>query len=258
MPLPKPADMFGDATDSVDIAERFESYKSELNKSFGNPLPAPGQPTLDQPVDQLAQLRKSLGSAEVSKALSPELLESVRTSLAGADVQKDILVGSGGQLGGTGGLNAYDLEAPAKLLAPRPTPLRNRIARRKGVGTAHQFKRITGFSGSGTGGLATPRPGITETGTNVVGGQTLRRPPSISYAGDQASVPYLEFGASDSVSWRAQFAGQGYQDIRQLSQSSVLYSSMLQEERLLLGGRGTVGSFSGALAAPGGTITAPI
>jgi len=249
--------MFGDASDSVDIADRFESYKSELNKSFSNPLPAPGQPTMDQPVNQLAELQKNIGSAAVTKALSPELLESVRTALAGADVQKDILVGSGGQLGGTGGLQAYDLEAPAKLLAPRPTPLRNRIARRHGIGTAHQFKRINGFTGTGTGGLGLIRPGITESTTTSFGSVPFLRGPKIQYSGDQVSVPYMQYSVSDQVSWAAQFSGQGYQDIRQLSQTSVLYASMLLEERMILGGRGTASGFSGALAAPTG-VTTPI
>lgn len=255
MPLPRTADMFGDATGSVEITERFESYKAELSKSAQNPLPAPGQPSIEgSPASELAQLQKSLGSDMATKAFSPELLESVRQSLAGIDAGKDILVGSGGQLGGTGGLQAYDLEAPAKLLAPRPTPLRNRIARRHGVGTAHQFKRITGFTGSGTGGLGLIRPGITEqTATNfgpLSGGQNMLRGPKIQYAGDQVSVPYMQYSVSDQVSWAAQFSGQGYQDIRQLSQTSVLYSSMLLEERMILGGRGTASGFSGALAAP--------
>lgn len=255
MPLPTAADMFGDTTNPVEIAGRFETFKAALNDASANPTVAGPN---GAPANEVAQLQKTLGSDAISKALSPEMIDSIRTQLAQADIQKDLLAGSGGALGGTGGLQAYDLEAPAKLLAPRPTPLRNRIPRMKGVGGAHQFKRITGFTGSGTGGVANQRPGITETGTTTWGGQTLRRPPIISYAGDQVSLPYIEFGASDSVSFKAQFSGMGYQDIRQLSQSSVLYSSMLQEERVLLGGRGTAAGFSGALATPTGTITAPI
>lgn len=112
MVMPKIADMFGDAESSVEIAERFEGYKAGLNKSAQNPMPPPGVPTVDGPVNPVVQLQKSLGSPEMLKALSPELLESVRNSLAEADVVKDINVGSGGALGGTGGLNAYDLEAP--------------------------------------------------------------------------------------------------------------------------------------------------
>jgi hypothetical protein len=257
--------MFGDAESSLEIAERFEAYKSALNKSAEYPVPPPGVPTMDGPVSPLMELQKSLGNELVQKALSPELLESVRNSLAGTDVAKDIYAGGastpgyGGAanaLAGTGGLQAYDLEAPAKLLAPRPTPLRNRIARRKGIGTAHQFKTITGFTGTGTGGVGLMRPGITEATTNPFGAVNYLRGPKISYAGTQTSVPYLQYGVSDQVSWAAQFSGQGYQDIRQLSQTSVLYSSMLLEERMLLGGRGTSGSFSGALASPAASAAA--
>ena len=263
--IPKTGDMFGDAEGPLEIAERFESYKAALNKSAEHPLPTPGVPTMEGMAQHpLLELQKSLGSAEVAKALSPELLESVRTSLAGADVMKDIFAGTntgyGGatsQLSGTGGLQAYDLEQPAKLLAPRPTPLRNRIARRKGVGLAHQYKRITGFTGTGTGGLSLMRPGITEATTTQFGAINYLRGPKISYAGDQASVPYMQFGVSDQVSWAAQFSGQGYQDIRQLSQTSVLWSSMLLEERMLLGGRGTASGFVGALGAPS-NVAAPI
>jgi hypothetical protein len=264
MPIPKTGDMFNDAGSSLEIAERFEAYKASLTKSAQNPLPTPGVPTLDgQATNPLLELQKSLGSDIVQKALSPELLESVRNSLAGTDVAKDIYAGgastpgysgAANALAGTGGLQAYDLEAPAKLLAPRPTPLRNRIARRKGVGTAHQYKRITGFTGSGTGGLSLMRPGITEASTTQFGAINYLRGPKISYAGDQASVPYMQYGVSDQVSWAAQFSGQGYQDIRQLSQTSVLWSSMLLEERMLLGGRGTGAGFAGALAAPTGVL----
>jgi hypothetical protein len=262
MVLPKPGDMFGDADSPLEVAERFEGYKAALNKSAEFPLPTPGVPTMEGPVNPLMELQKSLGSEAVSKALSPELLESVRNSLAGSDVMKDIYAGTNsglagaGQLAGTGGLQAYDLEAPAKLLAPRPTPLRNRIARRKGIGTAHQYKRITGFTGTGTGGLSLMRPGITESSTTTFGAVNYLRGPKISYAGDQASVPYMQYGVSDQVSWAAQFSGQGYQDIRQLSQTSVLWSSMLLEERMLLGGRGTASGFAGALASPSATVAA--
>jgi hypothetical protein len=257
--IPKTGDMFGDAENPLEIAERFEAYKAGLTKSAKNPVPPPGVPTMGGEVSPLYALQKALGSDEVTKSLSPELLESVRTSLANSELGKDIYAGTNtgyagaSQLAGTGGLQAYDLEQPAKLLAPRPTPLRNRIARRKGIGTAHQFKTITGFTGTGTGGVGLMRPGITEATTTGFGAVNYLRGPKISYAGTQSSVPYMQFGVSDQVSWAAQFSGQGYQDIRQLSQTSVLYSSMLLEERLILGGRGTGGSFSGALASPAAT-----
>lgn len=256
MVLPSTEQLFGDADGPLEVANQFEAYKSELRKSHQNPIGAMGIPTLSGPTNPLADLQKALGSSEVSKAISPELLESVRTSLANSDVMKDIYagtnsgVGGASQLAGTGGLQAYDLEAPAKLLAPRQTPLRNRIARRKGIGLAHQWKTITGFTGTGTGGVGLLRPGITESTTNSFGSVSQMRGPKISYAGTQSSTPYIQFSVSDMVSFGAQFSGQGYQDIRQLSQTTLLYSSMLLEDRLLLGGRGTASGFQGALAAP--------
>jgi hypothetical protein len=39
------------------------------------------------------------------------------------------------------------------MLTPRPTPLRNRIPRKKGIGTSHRVKRILGYTGTGTGGV---------------------------------------------------------------------------------------------------------
>lgn len=256
MPTPKASDLFGDSNNPVEIATRFENYKAELNKSLAAPRPAPGQPGFEQPRESgVESLNKALGSADVSKALSPELVDSVRNALAQAEVGKAGSEWTTGNPVGTG-LVAFDLEAPAKLLAPRPTPLRNRIARRKGIGLAHRFKRITGFTGTGTGGQGIFRPGITEGGTVAggtqfsQGGWTPMRGAQITYAGDDQAVNYKQFSVSDSVSWAAQFSGQGYEDVRQLSQTTLLYSSMLLEERMLLGSRGTDSGFAGALSAP--------
>ncbi len=253
MALPRSADMFGDVSTPVEVFERFESYKAELNKSLGNPQPAPGAPEMaGQQQSDVALLQKALGSADVSKALSPELVDSVRNALAQTDIGKDWTNSNPVSTG----LVAYDLEAPAKLLTPRPTPLRNRIARRKGIGTAHRFKRITGFTGTGTGGVGIFRPGITDASTQSFGSVSYMRGAKISYAGDDQAVNYKQFSVSDQVNWSAQFAGQGYEDIRQLSQTAVLWSSMLLEERMLLGSRGTDSGFSGALAAPTGVVLA--
>ena len=82
------------------------------------------------------------------------------------------------------GLIPYDLEAPAKLLTPRPTPLRNSIPRVKGQGGARRFKVISGFTGTGTGGATTVQPGINESSTNSgPGGLSYIRGPYINYDG---------------------------------------------------------------------------
>lgn len=244
---PSVSHMFGDSDSPLETAERFETYKSELNKSMSVPHPVPGT-LAHQQQGNVAQLEKALGTPEVSKALSPDLVSSVRNALAEAGIGKEWTTGNPV---GTG-LVAFDLEAPAKLLAPRPTPLRNRIARRRGIGLAHRYKRITGFTGTGTGGQGIFHPGITESGTAnsaqfAQGGWTPLRGATISYAGDDQAVNYKQFSVSDVVSWAAQFAGQGYEDVRQLSQTALLWSSMLLEERMLLAGRGTDSGFVGAI-----------
>jgi hypothetical protein len=84
------------------------------------------------------------------------------------------------------------------------------------------------------------------------------RGPKITYAGYDKAVNYKQFSLSDAVPFSAQFQGQGYQDIRQLSQTSTLYASMLMEERMLLMSRGTDSGFSGALSAPTFALTSPV
>lgn len=252
MPIPRPRDMFATADDPVSIAEAFDAYKAALADAPARAL-GPGS-GLGGDTSPAGALTKALADPTIAKAVSAETLASVQQQLATADVTKDITLT--GPL--ASGLVAYDLERPAKMLAPRPTPLRNRIARRRGIGTAHQFKVITGFTGTGTGpGLI--HPGITESSTAQFGQINYLRGPKITYAGHDVSVPYKQFSVSDQVSWAAQFAGQGFDDIRQLSQTSVLYASMLLEERMILGGRGIGGSFSGALAAPTGVaVSTPV
>lgn len=241
---PRPQDMFCDAETPVELATRYDEFHMALNKSLSTPCAPPGSPRaamareLDENRDFLA------------KSVSASTIDSVRNALAQADIGKDISTTS--PLGT--GLVAFDLEAPAKLLAPRPTPVRNRIARHRGQGLAHQFKRILGHSGTGTGGAAGGpiRHGIDESTTNTFGPGNIAyaRGPKISYASDEKSLPYIQSGLSDQVSFAAQFAGQSFEDIRQLSSQALLYSTLLSDERMMLGGRGTKTGYAGALPAP--------
>jgi hypothetical protein len=237
-----PAEIFG-TNDPKELALRSEAFNESVNKSLEAASIAQTKP----------ELQKSFGLDPVSIQMQ---------IAAQREIVKDITVGNGTTTGspiGTG-LVPFDLEAPAKYLAPRPTPLRNKLPREKGQGTARRFKRITGITGSGTGGTSNIHPGISETTQNnfapagAANPLYLARGSKIAYAGDDQIVPYFQFGLSDSVSWQAQYGGQGFQDIRALSAQSLLYSSMLMEEKMLLMGRGTNAAFSGALAAPA-TVT---
>ena len=158
------------------------------------------------------------------------------------------------------GLVPYDLEAPAKLLTPRPTPLRNSIPRVKGQGGVRRFKVISGFTGTGTGGQTTTQPGITESGTNSgPGGLSYVRGPYIGYAGYDVALNYVTTSLSDSVSWQAEYQGQGFEDIRSLSNTALLYSTMLLDERLMIYGRGTTGNgYTGALGTPASVTLAAV
>ena len=248
---------FGTDDPSV-VVDRLEALKGALDgapnttKGWTPSLPGYEAPPRTA-ADDLADVTKgldALSAAALTKGVGVgDTLASLKATLAAAqaDIVKDLTLTSPLATGYV----AYDLEAGAKILAPRPTPLRNMITRKKGQGTARRFKRLTGFTGSGTGGVGIQRPGITDSSTATFGSLNFNRGAKISYAGDESAVPYLQFSLSDSVPWSAQFAGQGFQDYRQLSQTSLLYSSMLMEERLLLGGRGTASGFAGALTTLG-------
>jgi hypothetical protein len=245
----KASDLFADADSAKAAAVRHEEYLGELNKSLGNPSHVPGQAPVADPTAQLEAL-------VANKSLSADAVGSLNAALAAqrqatADIVKDISLTTPLSTS----FAAFDLEAPAKLLTPRPTPLRNKIARKKGVGTSHRVKRITGYTGTGTGGQGQIWPGVTESTTTAFGSINFQRGPKIAYTADDLVVPYFSYSLSDTVSFDANFSGQGYQDLRQLSSTSTLYATMLMEERMMLMSRGTASGLTGALAAPTVTLS---
>jgi len=263
------------------LAARFEAFKTAIDDSFRSTLA--GETRLKTGWNLEPSTRRVLAEGrliektnaadiytqfasdpligQIFKGTSAEVLASVQAQItayraAQAEVMKDITTTS--PLGT--GLVPFDLEAPAKYIVPTFSPLRNRLPRQPGQGLVRRFKRITGFTGSGIGtaGAAT-RHGITEvtqTNFNLGAAQNLYliRGPKISYTVDDQTVTYKQFSWSDQVSWEAQFAGQGFQDIRQLSQYVLLTAHMIADERMILAGRTTDSGGSGALAAPG-TVT---
>lgn len=265
--VPQPSDMFSDTTDPVQITDRFEQYKGALSTEHqkaagGGRAFAPGRGIVDDPTAKARAIADRVDS--ITKSISPDVLSSVQGEIdalkgsLSADIGKDWALP--GTLSGAGAPNnaatlvPYDLEAPAKLLVPRLTPLRNRVSRGKGQGTARQFRRILGWSNAGIGGVADKSPFFdsqTDTGTPTFGSLALRRGQKIEYASDNKSAAYVEMSLSDQVNWVAQFAGQGYQDLRSLSQTALLWAHLGGEERALLYGRGSSGNgYSGSVSAP--------
>ena len=247
---PKVADLFADASPR-EAAERMEEFTAELGKSLSNASSVPGQAPAADPLTAIEGL-------VANKSLSPEASASLQNALASQrlamqDIQKDITLTSPLSTS----FAAFDLEAPAKMLTPRPTPLRNRIPRKKGVGTSHRQKQILGYTGTGTGGVGNIFPGITQSTTTNFGSIAYERGPKISYAAQDLILPYNSYSLSDSVTFDANFSGLGYQDLRQLSSTSTLYATMLMEERMMLMARGTASGYAGALAVPTFTKASP-
>jgi hypothetical protein len=244
----KVKDLFNESNPKV-AAERHEEYLGELSKSLSSPRSFMNGEMSQDPVQALETL-------VANKSLTPDALASLQTALTtqrgvAGEINKEITLTSPLSTS----FAAFDLEAPAKMLTPRPTPLRNKIPRKKGIGTSRRVKRITAYTGTGTG-VGNLWPGITETTQNnfAPGAVTpfkLERGPQISYIADDLVLPYNSYSLSDQVSFDANFSGLGYQDLRQLSSTSTLYATMLMEERMMLFARGTASPYSGLLAAPG-------
>ena len=247
----KVKDLFNESNPKV-AAERHEEYLGELSKSLSAPRPFVNGELGEDATSQMEKL-------VANKSLTPDALASLNTALAAqrgtfGDINKEITLTN--PLASS--FAAFDLEAPAKMLTPRPTPLRNKIPRKKGIGTSRRVKRITAYTGTGTG-VGNLWPGITETTQNnfAPGASTpfqLERGPQISYQADDLVLPYNSYSLSDQVSFDANFSGMGYQDLRQLSSTSTLYATMLMEERMFLYARGTASPYVGALSAVTGIV----
>jgi hypothetical protein len=267
---PSPSEMFSDATNKAEVAQRFEDYKSTLSgaiaegQSGGTAIRDKQIVKRDTRGAQMANLygnlEKSLGADHIAGVQAE--MDAVKQMVSELNKEWSVTFPN------STGLVPYDLEAPAKLLVPRLTPLRNSLTRTKGVGTARKYKRILGWSNSGVGGVADQTPFMNSTTASTSFGPiNLRRGAKINYTSDNGSVNYVEMGLSDIVDWQAQFAGQGFQDIRQLSQTALLWSHFGGEERAMLYGRGSSGNgYTGAVSAPtlattttattGGTVAA--
>lgn len=270
-----PSNMFGDTmsggtTSPVEVATRWEAYKDALTETHKKSASGNYRFHYKGKI-----LTKSVGGQlasrveAITKALTPDQLSALGSDLdamkaiVAADVEKDWSLFNPD----SAGLVPFDLEGPAKLLVPRMTPLRNRIPRTKGQGTADIVKRITGWSNSGVGGVADQMAWFSsEAASTAFGPISLRRPAKITYTAGDKTIKYMEQGLSDSVTLLAELAGRGYQDIRSLSQTALLWASLGAEERAILYGRGTSGNgyagvvaapvISGATATTGGTIAA--
>jgi len=102
-------------------------------------------------------------------------------------------------------------------------------------------KVFTGISGSQTGGQSVLDISIdelvTQTNNNAgFGTWPLNLPQAGSQTEVNLNVPYRFFGLTEQLSWLAQFAGQGFEDISALANLILLQEMMLGEEYQMIAG----------------------
>ena len=126
------------------------------------------------------------------------------------------------------GLSAYDLQAPAKNLYPIVTPLRNALPRvaRHNPGDAARWRTITSIVGSGYDAMGWVPEG--------------QRTASMSYSAQAQVAPYLTLGEEDTVTFEAEAASQGFDDLNATATLRLLQKTMRKEETALLGGNASL------------------
>ncbi len=157
-----------------------------------------------------------------------------------ATVGKNFTATNTGATGTPYGLVPYDLLAPSRLIYPIYTLFRNKLPRPAGQGASRQVRGIVGVSGSQTGGQGIINIGIPELvesgGSLSNTNWPLNLPPSGKQTQYYLNIPYRFFGLSESLSWLAQFMGQGFEDVSALANLILLQEFMLGEEYMLIAG----------------------
>lgn len=157
----------------------------------------------------------------MNQATTNETLDLVKGALAtpSDDISKSITVSTG--------LTAYDLQAPAKNLYPVLTPLRNSIPRvGGGTGPATNWKTISKLIGSGFDAMGW-----------VPEGQRSAR---MSYTSAPKAASYVTLGEEDAVTFEANNAGRGFEDVRATMTMRLLQKTMIKEEAAILAGNGSI------------------
>jgi hypothetical protein len=126
------------------------------------------------------------------------------------------------------GLVAINLEAPSKNLYPVLTPIRNMLPRKGGgTGTQAQWRAVTAINGPST---MPGSPWLREGGRGAL----------MSLTEADKSTPYVTIGLDTSVTFEAQSAAQGFEDVYSTAGMRLLQQTMIMEELAILGGNRSV------------------
>src|ERR1700728_877159 len=121
----------------------------------------------------------------------------------------------------TDGLTYYDLEAGAKFLVPVITPLRNDTPRVSGKGGIEaDWRAVTGINTTAV------RAGVSPG----------NRGGNIAVQTKDFTATYKGIGLEANIDWEAEYAAMGFDDVRSIAGTTLLWSLMIAEEQLILGG----------------------
>lgn len=176
-----------------------------------------GPVSISQDVQQALELYRNGGVPEIA-ALRP-------------DLQKDWSVSDGFQ--------QYNLEAPAKMMFPQLTPIRNVTPRDSGSGKQAEYKAVTGINTANLTGWVAEK-----TAASV-----------ITTATSDIIAVYKSMGLADTVSFEAQWSGRTFMDVKALAVMNLLRATMIVEENNILFGQNTAAASN--QQAPGAVGNAP-
>ena len=195
-------------------------------------------------------------SADTVSRINPELWRQAPQQYKGLGMQlnndaevrksqdaalgKSFTAGNLGLNGAPYGLVPFDLLAPSRLIYPVYTLFRNKFPRPAGQGASRQVYGLLGVSGSQTGGqgvIDISIPELVQSGGTMASTQwPMNLPGSGKQTEFKLNVPYRFFGLTESLSWLAQFEGQGFEDISALANLVLLQEMMLGEEYQMIAG----------------------
>ena len=184
-------------------------------------------------LNQFGTLRTALTTPSVGEQIT-QLFQGIP---GGPEAVRSFTAGNLG-FGAVSGLVPFDLLAPSRLIYPVYTLFRNKFPRPQGQGLSRMERVFTGISGSQTGGqgvMDIAIPELVQQNGNF-GSWPLNLPPSGSQTDVQLNVPYRFFGLTEQLSWLAQFAGQGFEDVSALANLILLQEMMLGEEYQMIAG----------------------
>lgn len=177
-------------------------------------------------VRKMAPEQRELLFSELQKSLSGEY-GGITNS--GQRIQKDATNNIGVTIGL--GLLGAPLEAPAKLLYPVTTPLRNRLPRRTVGGNGVTYRKITGINtGKVWASVAEASDSTSGRNSRISFNEADTTVTFKTLESENMLTPEAQFGANSLITPGQNFDAQGFSTL------ALLQSHMISEEYLLLGG----------------------